>query len=115
MMLYAIMPEDIAACESQALLRLWHSRFYDDADRLSSELSALRDSGRATVSRVEPMERKLAKARMAMKGIERRMIEIGGDPIATRRNGQRNRIRALEAEVEALNKELAQYRRKNAA
>lgn len=103
---YDITPADIAACESERLLRLWHQRFYDEKDRLTSQHNAMIKVEYASKDWRKMMGEKIAQCSIAMKRIERRAIELGLAPILTRRSGQRAVIRELMDRVAELEEEL---------
>lgn len=86
---FTITKEDVATCTSERLLRLWHDRFYEEKDRLTSEVDAAIAVHYADKEWKLMMRDKIAKCAVAMRRIESRTLELGFAPILTRRTRQR--------------------------
>lgn len=112
---FDITRDDIEACTSERLLRLWHGRFYDEKDRIVSERDAAVEVNYAHREWLLMMRNKIAQCVMAMKRIERRNLELGFPPIVTRRTGQRAVIHEQAAKIAALEARIAELERRRAA
>ena len=95
---------DIAACESERLLKLWHNRYYDEFDRMQSEVEAAKIMGHYAASFAR-LEGALTAVSITMKHIERRMIQIGGPVIVTRSKARSRTFRELQERVATLKAE----------
>ena len=107
----AITATDITTCEKESLLHLWHQRFYDEKERLVSEVEASDLVAYDNQNWRKMMVDKIAKCTVSMKRIERRVITLGFAPILTRQSGQRAVIKELLAQNERLKAELAALKR----
>jgi hypothetical protein len=102
-----ITPADIAACESERLLRSWHNRYYEEKDRLASEREGAQIVGYAHGVWLKMMGKRIGNCIQQLKRIERRILELGFAPILTRKTGHQRIIKDLMAENDRLKAELA--------
>lgn len=110
-----ITKEDVATCTSERLLRLWHTRFYEEKDRLTSEVDAAIAVHYADREWKLMMRDKIAKCAAAMRRIENRTLELGFAPILTRRTRQRAVIHEQAERIALLEAKLAELERRKAA
>lgn len=115
---FTITKEDVAACTSEAVLRLWHERFHSRYDDLISQVDAARRMGTFSRSRFPGAEREIATCEALMRHIERRGLALGFEPILQRKHHHQqivDRYRALKADYEQLRAEYDALRMGRAA
>lgn len=97
---------EIALSEDAAALRQWHGQAYDLEDQVQAQIKSNQVAEIVNPEWLKRAAGALAVAQMAMKRIERRLIELGEDPPLTRNGYERNEIRKLRGQVRALKAEI---------
>lgn len=97
--------DHIIACCSVDRLHEWHSLFMDYADEIASDMFVRTTTGQLRDDWQQRAAWDLKAAHMAMRRIERRVIELGGDLILSREGAERQEIVRLRARVRELERE----------
>lgn len=98
--------EHIVACCDVDRLHDWHSLFMDYADEIASDLFVRTTTGQLRDDWQQRAAWDLKAAHMAMRRIERRVIELGGELILSREGAERAEIVRLRARIRELEREL---------
>jgi hypothetical protein len=101
---------EIASCSDALLLAVWHADAYDLHDDIVARIEMHRLAGSEKRDWLHRAATKGAHAKVAMKRIERRMLELGLEPPLTRNGHERNIIRQLKDEIRALKQEIKDLR-----